>query len=59
MRWKDLVRNNMLGETLYWTFMRNYGAAEDAGVGISWGDLIEEHDGVEYFDDRLLPNYIT
>ena len=59
MRWKDLVRNNMLGETLYWTFMRNYGVAEDAGVGISWGDLIEEHDGVEYFDERLLPNYIT
>ncbi len=59
MRWKDLVRNNLLSETLYWTFMRNYGVAEDAGVGISWGDLIEEHDGVEYFDDRLLPNYIT
>jgi hypothetical protein len=39
--------------------MRNYGVAEDAGVGISWGDLIEEHDGVEYFDNRLLPNYLT
>lgn len=59
IRWKDLVRNNLLAETLYWTFMRNYGVAEDAGVGISWGDLIEEHDGVEYFDDRLLPNYLT
>ena len=59
MRWKDLVRNDKLAETLYWTFMRNYGVAEDAGVGISWSDLIEEHDGVEYFDDKLLPNYIT
>lgn len=59
MRWKDLVRNNMLSETLYWTFMRNYAVAEDAGVGVSWGDLIEEHDGVEYFDNALLPNYLT
>lgn len=58
MRWKDLVRNNMLGETLYWTFMRNYGIAEDAGVGISYGDVIEEHDGVEYFDNQLLPYLI-
>jgi len=59
MRWKDLVRNNMLAETIYWTFMRNWAVAEDAGVGVTWGDAVEEHDGVEYFDERLLPNQMT
>ena len=32
MRWRDLVRNNMLGEQLYWTFFRYYAAA-DRGSG--------------------------
>ena len=59
MRWKDLVRNNLLSETLYWTFIRNYGVAEDASVGISYGDAIEEHDGIPYFTDQLLPNNLT
>ena len=59
MRWKDLVRNNMLAETIYWTFMRNWAVAEDAGVGVTWGDAVEEHDGVEYFDERLLPNQLA
>jgi hypothetical protein len=59
MRWKDLVRNNQLAENVYWTFMRNWAVAEDAGVGVTWGDNVEEHDGVEYFDDRLLPNQLT
>lgn len=59
MRWKDLVRNNMLAETIYWTFMRNWAVAEDAGIGVTWGDAVEEHDGIEYFDDRLLPNQLT
>jgi hypothetical protein len=59
MRWKDLVRNNLLAETVYWTFMRNWAVAEDAGVGVTWGDAVEDHDGVEYFDNRLLPNQMT
>ena len=59
MRWKDLVRNNLLSETVYWTFMRNWAVAEDAGVGVTWGDAVEDHDGVEYFDNRLLPNALT
>lgn len=32
MRWRDLVRNNMLGQQLYWTFFRYYAAA-DRGSG--------------------------
>ena len=59
MRWKDLVRNNQLAETLYWTFMRNLAVAEDAGVGCSWSDDIEEHDGVKYFNNNMLPNYLS
>ncbi len=59
MRWKDLVRNNMLGETLYWTFMRNYAVAEDASAGCTWTDAVQEHDNIAYFDNNLLPNDIT
>lgn len=59
MRWKDLVRNNQLGETLYWTFMRYYAVAEDAGVGCSWSDAVQDHDGIAYFDNAMLPNNIT
>jgi len=53
------VRNNLLAETIYWTFMRNWAVAEDAGVGVTWGDAVEDHDGVEYFDNKLLPNQLT
>ena len=59
MRWKDLVRNNQLAETVYWTFMRNLAVAEDAGVGATWSDNVQNHDGVNYFDDKLLPNQLT
>lgn len=31
MRWRDLVRNNMLNEVVYWTFFRYYNAAEGNG----------------------------
>lgn len=59
MRWKDLVRNNQLGEALYWTFMRYYAVAEDAGVGCSWSDEVQNHDGIAYFDNAMLPNSIN
>ncbi len=32
MRWRDLVRNNMLGEALFWTFFRYYAAADRGSV---------------------------
>lgn len=59
MRWKDLVRNNQLGEALYWTFMRYYAVAEDAGVGCSWSDVVQDHDGIAYFDNAMLPNNLN
>ena len=51
MRWKDLVRNNKLSETLYFTFMRYYATAYEVG-GMSnsaLNDLIVAHDGIDYF----------
>ena len=59
IRWKDLVRNNKLGETLYWTFMRYYAVAEDAGIGCSWSDVVQDYDGVPYFDKAMLPNRVS
>ena len=35
MRWKDLVRNNMLAEELYFTFLRNYSFAAEVGSPVS------------------------
>lgn len=53
MRWRDLVRNNMLGETLYWTFFRYYNAGE--GVG-GYGDFIDAYDfdGKSSWSDKLM-----
>lgn len=31
MRWRDLVRHNLLAENTYWNFWRYYAVAEDAG----------------------------
>lgn len=59
IRWKDLVRNNQLGETLFWTFMRYYAVAEDAGIGCSWSDKVQDHDGIPYFDKAMLPNRVS
>lgn len=41
MRWRDLVRNNMLGEALFWTFFRYYAAA-DRGSG--YDSAVGEYD---------------
>lgn len=39
MRWRDLVRNNLYKEELYWTFYRYYCKASGDGLGI-----VAEHD---------------
>lgn len=56
MRWRDLVRNNMLSENVYWTYMRYYnnatGSEEEAlneFDGISWADRFV--DMVKYHND--------
>lgn len=53
MRWKDLVRNNLYAKTLFYTFMRYYAVAENAGSSSSYMDAVEEHDGIKW--SEILP----
>ncbi len=48
MRWKDLVRNNMYAETLFYTFLGYYAVAEGQIGASPYMDLVEGHDGVSY-----------
>lgn len=71
MRWKDLVRNNMYSEELYWSFLRYYGVAEN-GVGSSdYLEPVSLHDGkaenfwesipydIYYMDEQANPGDVT
>lgn len=44
MRWKDLVRNNMYSEVLYYTFLRYYAVGENAGGTSQYLDDVEMYD---------------
>ena len=44
MRWRDLVRNNMYGEEIYYSFMRYYGVAMNSESSMDMED-IALHDG--------------
>lgn len=46
MRWKDLVRNNIYNQELYWTFFRYYGVAENSAGSSDYLEYVEQHDGV-------------
>lgn len=48
MRWKDLVRNNMYGEVLYYTFLRSYTVAENVGGSPTWDNEINAYDGINW-----------
>ena len=48
MRWKDLVRNNMYSEKLFYTFMTYLAVAEDMGGSTSYMDMVEEYEGIKY-----------
>ncbi len=45
MRWKDLVRNNMYAEELYWSFLRYYGVAENSAGTSDYLEAVAIHDG--------------
>ncbi len=45
MRWKDLVRNNMYSEELYWSFLRYYGVAENSAGTSDYLEAVALHDG--------------
>lgn len=53
MRWRDLVRNNMLAENVYWTYHRYFNIAM---ANTYYEEEISEHDGIswpERFIDKV------
>lgn len=53
MRWRDLVRNNMLAENVFWTYYRYYNIAM---ANTFYEEEISEHDGIswpEKFVDKI------
>ena len=56
MRWKDLVRNNLYSEQIFYTFLAYYGVAEDQSTGSPYIDMISEHDGIDYANISAMYN---
>lgn len=56
MRWKDLVRNNMYGEALYYTFLLYHGMAENSQGSAQYLDLVEQRDGILY--SEVIPSEV-
>lgn len=51
-RWRDLVRNNLLGRELVYSFLRYLSVGlSNAGFYTGFEDDIAEHDGSTYLDD--------
>ena len=50
MRWKDLVRNNMYAEKIFFTFLDYYAMTEAMAGTSSYIDMVEEYDKVPYSD---------
>ena len=48
MRWKDLVRNNMYAEKVFFTFLDYYAMTEAMAGTSSYIDMVEEYDKVPY-----------
>lgn len=55
MRWKDLVRNNLYGEVLYYSFLRYYAVAENAAGTSDHIEAVEQYDGKPGYLERDLP----
>lgn len=52
MRWRDLVRNNLYGQELVYSFLRYLSVAmNNAGASTGFEDNIIEHDGSNYLDN--------
>ena len=57
MRWRDLVRNNLYGQEVVYSFMRYLSVSmSNAGAYSGFEDDIAEHDGSYYLDE--LPEYM-
>lgn len=52
MRWRDLVRNNLYGQEVVYSFLRYISTAmSNAGATSGFEDDIAEHDGSNYLDE--------
>lgn len=52
MRWRDLVRNNLYGQEVVYSFLRYLSVAmSNAGSYTGFEDDIAEHDGSDYLDN--------
>jgi hypothetical protein len=57
MRWRDLVRNNLYGQEIIYSFLRYLSVSmSNAGAYTGFEDDIAEHDGSYYLDQ--LPEYM-
>lgn len=56
MRWKDLVRNNLYSEQIFYTFLAYYGVAEHQSTSSPYIDMISEHDGIDYANISAMNN---
>ena len=57
MRWRDLVRNNLYGQEVVYSFLRYLTVGmSNAGSSTGFEDDIAEHDGSDYLDN--LPEYM-
>lgn len=54
MRWRDLVRNNMLSENVYWTYHRYFNIAM---ANTYYEEEISEHDGLSWPDRFIYKVY--
>ncbi len=61
MRWKDLVRNNMYAEELFYTFLTYYTLAESHGGAPMYLDMVESHQNIaiDNFPTSLIYTYVT
>ncbi len=55
MRWKDLVRNNLYNEVLYYSFLRYYAVAENASGTSDYIEQVEQYDGKPGYLETNLP----
>lgn len=44
MRWRDLVRNNLYNECIYWAFFRHYAIAEESQTTSDYIDYVATYD---------------
>ena len=53
MRWKDLVRNNLLAENTYYNFLRYLVCGENGAGQSEYQEMVEEYDGMLGYLDKL------